>query len=492
MTSSETSFGKDTTDDANQREPQEYCQDNSNSLMRAVTQYTEYSVSHPNEESVERLERERDEEMAKEQQGPVKAGFWSNQFSQHRGKFLKQYAAIIVILWMFILSVFSIYWGAMYQRGSRLVNLKILLIVEEGASIDNSDYPVSQALLQVAESPAVKPLLGWTRHAHADEDWVINEVWKQKYWGALYVTSNNVSQQLVQALQNGQDLNTSMLVKGYYETGRDPNGVNSFVEPGMLKFGAAFTDIMQQEVYPRLLSQLSSEQFTSLQNITTLSHVPDITMIDGIPVSDYTVMAPLQVGLIYIIIVTFFQVMWFQKINQQAAETLKPGSYIIYRMVSAQVNFLLISLGYSCVNAAFQIKLNNAWKGGFGVHWMISYLTMSAVGGANENIALLCFAVLPPLMGFWLVFFVVCNISATFSPIEVCPEFYRFTYAMPIKNSYELMKVLLFDTYRGNLGRNFGILVAWIALNNILLPFCLFFFSWYMKRKLTQTAQKSR
>ncbi|KAG7900193.1 hypothetical protein KL935_002936 [Ogataea polymorpha] len=197
MTSSETSFGKDTTDDANQREPQEYCQDNSNSLMRAVTQYTEYSVSHPNEESVERLERERDEEMAKEQQGPVKAGFWSNQFSQHRGKFLKQYAAIIVILWMFILSVFSIYWGAMYQRGSRLVNLKILLIVEEGASIDNSDYPVSQALLQVAESPAVKPLLGWTRHAHADEDWVINEVWKQKYWGALYVTSNNVSQQLV-------------------------------------------------------------------------------------------------------------------------------------------------------------------------------------------------------------------------------------------------------------------------------------------------------
>ncbi|KAG7903004.1 hypothetical protein KL907_004137 [Ogataea polymorpha] len=192
----------------------------------------------------------------------------------------------------------------MYQRGSRLVNLKILLVVEDGAGIDNNNQPVSQALLQVAESPAVKPLLGWTRHDYADEDWIVNEVWKEKYWGAIYVTSNNVSQQLVQALEEGRDLNTSMLVRGYFETGRDPNGMNSYVEPGLLKFGAAFNDIMQQEVYPRLLSQLSSEQFANLQNSTTLYSMPEITLTDGVPVSDYTVMAPLQVGLIYIIIVT--------------------------------------------------------------------------------------------------------------------------------------------------------------------------------------------
>ncbi|KAG7816767.1 hypothetical protein KL928_004231 [Ogataea angusta] len=234
MTSSETSLGNDATDDMNQKEPQEYRQDNNDSLMRVVTQYTEYSVSHANEEDIERLERERDEEMAKERQEPVRSGFLSKRYAQQRKKFFKQYAVIIVVLWIFILSVFSIYWGAMYQRGSRLVNLKILLVVEDGASVDNNDYPVSQALLQVAESPAVKPLLGWTRHNYTDEDWVVNEVWKQKYWGAIYVTSNNVSQQLVQALQNGQDLNTSTLVYGYYETARDLNGMTGGVSTAAL------------------------------------------------------------------------------------------------------------------------------------------------------------------------------------------------------------------------------------------------------------------
>ncbi|KAG7696666.1 hypothetical protein KL951_003122 [Ogataea haglerorum] len=491
MTSSETSLGNDATDDANQKEPQEFRQENSNSLMRMVTQYTEYSVSHVNEANMNNQERENDEKMAKEQQEPVKTGFLSKKYAQQRRKFFKQYIIIIVVLWTFILCVFSIYWGSLYNRGTRLVNLKVLLVVEDGASIENSDYPVSQALLRAAESPQLKRLLGWTPRNYTDDDWVINEVRKQKYWGAIYVTSNNVSQQLVQALENGQDFNTSTLVNGYYESGRDPIGVSTYVEPSLLKLAIGFSDIMQQEVYPSLLSQLTSEQFARLQNITTLSSTPEITLKDGVPMTDYTIIAPVQVGLIYIVILTFFQVMWFQRINQEAAETLKPVSYIIYRMVIAQVNYLLISLGYSCLNAAFQINFNNAWKGGFGVYWMISYLTMSAVGGANENIALICFAVLPPLMGFWLVLFVVCNISATFSPVEVCPKLFRFTYAMPIKNSYELMKVLLFDTYRGHLGRNFGILVAWIVLNNILLPFCLMFFSWYMKRKLTKAAKSS-
>ena len=46
------------------------------------------------------------------------------------------------------------------------------------------------------------------------------------------------------------------------------------------------------------------------------------------------------------------------------------------------------------------------------------------------------------------------------------------------------MKVTLFDTSRKDLGRYFGILVAWIVLNNILLPLCMAFFSWTMKKKI--------
>ncbi|GME87741.1 unnamed protein product [Ambrosiozyma monospora] len=95
-----------------------------------------------------------------------------------------------------------------------------------------------------------------------------------------------------------------------------------------------------------------------------------------------------------------------------------------------------------------------------------------------------------PLGGFWMMFFIITNIAATFSPMETCPEFYRFTYAMPIKNAYELMKVLFFDTYRGHIGRYFGVLIAWVVLNNILMPFCLMFFSFKLKRAAAKLAKE--
>lgn len=136
--------------------------------------------------------------------------------------------------------------------------------------------------------------------------------------------------------------------------------------------------------------------------------------------------------------------------------------------------------------------MDNTWSGGFGVFWMVSYLTMAAVGGANQNAALILFAWMPPLMGFWLLFFVMINISATFAPISLCPEFFRFTYAMPIKNAYELMKIVLFDTSRRALGRYFGILIAWIVVNNLLLPFCMMAFAMITKKKVMKQARQEQ
>ncbi|KAH3660570.1 hypothetical protein OGAPHI_007156 [Ogataea philodendri] len=464
-----------------------------NSLMRVVTEYTEYAVSHADSHNIEENNREVEEQENQEKQqdieqmdklGPIKTGFWSKRKTQERKSFLVQYAIIIVILWAFILSAFSIYWGSMYGRQNRFVNLKVLVAIEQGADVNNSDYPLSQAILETIQLPELETLLGWEPHNFTSDDEIVDKVYKQKYWAAIYVSSNDVSRQLVEAIENGSDLNTSSLVRCYYETGRDLNGQNQFVKPSLADFGVAFSQIVQQKVYPKLLSNLTPDQFAKLQNTSILTNTPTVEYIDGKKVTNTVVLAPLQVGLIYIIIITFFQVTWFQKLNQNVASHLKPKSYIGYRMVQSQVTFLLVSLGYSCLNAAFQIPMNKSWKGGFGVLWMFSYLAMAAVGGANENLSLICFAVFPPMMGFWLLFFVVSNISATFAPIEVCPEFYRFTYAFPIKNAYELMKMQLFDTYRGQLGRNIGVLIAWIVLNNILFPFCLYFFSWSMKRNM--------
>lgn len=116
---------------------------------------------------------------------------------------------------------------------------------------------------------------------------------------------------------------------------------------------------------------------------------------------------------------------------------------------------------------------------------MVCFLTMWAVGMANEIAGLLLIVYYPPLIGFWMLFWVIINISATFSPMALTPEFYRYGYAMPLHNSFEITKVILFNTWKGELGRNFGILIAWVVILTACLPPTIIFF----QKKMGQKAQ---
>ncbi|QPG72740.1 hypothetical protein FOA43_000041 [Brettanomyces nanus] len=447
-------------------------------LLRSVSQYTAYSVASGQAARDTQEEEEHHEGVADPPPAP-KFGFWASENSDLRKTAFKQWGFTILLLSAYVLAVFSIYWGSMYNRYDRLINLKVLVVVE-----DDESGVISSSLLRAINSSSVNRLAGWTVKKYMPPEEVVKLVHTEKYWGSIYVSSNNASTELVSALQNNSTLNDTGLVVSYYETARDMIAVASYVKPALLEAGGIYGNIMQTQIYPQLVANLSSDQFGALQMNPLLTNTPNFEYVDGNPVISSMMLAPLQVGLIYIIILSFFQILWFIKLNGELAQRVKPVSYIITRLLMSQANFLILSLAYTCLNKAFQIDLNRAWKGGFGVMWMVSYLLMAAVGGANENVSMVTAATLPPATGFWILFFVIINISATFAPIELCPQVFRFTYAMPIKNGYEIMKVVLMDTYRGNLGRNFGVLVAWLVLNSILQPFCMLFFAYMTKRRL--------
>ncbi|GAV26932.1 hypothetical protein PMKS-000393 [Pichia membranifaciens] len=447
-------------------------------LLRTISEYNDETVTSGEARENERAREEDLEKGIRPPGPPPKYSLFSKENRGVRMQVFKQYAVVILALWIFILSVWPIYWGSMYKRDGRLINLHFLVAVEEDRAA-----PISQALYLATQHPELQLSATWDFESNLSEADVQKLIHDQKYWAAIYVTESNVSQSLTNAFVSAENIDTRNFVRSLYETARDPTTMEGFVSPTVFKFEAYFQDALQTEIYPALIKNLTSEQFSRLQNTNVLTSYPIIQPTDAIPVEPVT-NGPLQVGLIYIIIITFFEVMWMAQLYGTVAKSAITIHYIMFRVVLSQLNYLLISLAFTCLNAAFQIKMDNSWKGGFGVFWMVSYLTMAAVGGANQNIGLILFAIHPPLMGFWMLFFVMINISATFAPIPLCPEFYRFTYAMPIKNAYELLKVTLFDTSRKNLGRYFGILVAWIVLNNLLLPVCMAFFSWNMKRKI--------
>ncbi|KAK7679140.1 hypothetical protein QCA50_017902 [Cerrena zonata] len=111
---------------------------------------------------------------------------------------------------------------------------------------------------------------------------------------------------------------------------------------------------------------------------------------------------------------------------------------------------------------------------------------MWAVGAMNEIMGMLLILVYPPLLGFWMLFWVIINISPTFTPLALSPKFFRYGYALPIHNSYEITKVIFFNTYKGQLGRNYGILVAWVVIETIALVPTVILFGKTMGKRAAQ------
>lgn len=451
-----------------------------NELLRTISEYTENDLATGAAVEETYIREKLMAEGKLPPPPPPKHSFFAKENKHLRMSVLKKYSIIMIAFWVYILTVWSIYWGSMYRRETRYVNLKYLVVLES-----DSSAPISQALRMSTLQGAMPSLGTWEFRSKLNETDVQQLIHQQKYWAAIYVTSDNVSELLVDAFQSGTNISTTNFVHALYETARDPITMSGVVASTLYQFQTSFIENLQNYSYPMILSNLTNSQFSNLRNTNLLTSYPLIQYKDAIPVEPVTI-GPLQIGLIYIIIITFFQVMWLSDINGTVAKKILVKQYILFQLLISHLTYLLVSLAFTCLNAAFQISMNKTWKGGFGVFWMVSYMTMAAVGGANNNISLFCFAVYPPLMGFWLLFFVVINISATFAPIQLCPKIFRYTYAMPIKNAYELMKIVLFDVTKAHMGRYFGILAAWIALNSILLPLCIFFFAFMTKKRIVK------
>jgi hypothetical protein len=63
---------------------------------------------------------------------------------------------------------------------------------------------------------------------------------------------------------------------------------------------------------------------------------------------------------------------------------------------------------------------------------MVNYFGMIALGLACENVAMV---VGQPWTAFWLIFWVISNVSTAVYSITLAPRFYFWGYAWPLHNS---------------------------------------------------------
>ncbi|KAJ7758967.1 hypothetical protein DFH07DRAFT_867947 [Mycena maculata] len=184
------------------------------------------------------------------------------------------------------------------------------------------------------------------------------------------------------------------------------------------------------------------------------------------------------VGLIYLLILSFFIVMIVSsaRLASGLEARLTLGSLIRVRLATSFVVYFWISFCYTMLSRAFQLPFSREFgPGGIVIFWMLNWAGMLACGLALEAmITLLTVRFIP----FFLIIWIISNVSVSIFPLQVLPHVYRYGYAWPFYNLSRAVRTIVFRT-KNDVGLNFGVLIAWIAVSCVTLPL----FQWLMHRR---------
>lgn len=431
--------------------------------------------------------------------------FFSNEFRESRKMIFRTLLTNYVFLIIGFAGCLCIYWGSFYGRDGHLKRLHYLVV--------NGDAP--QGLLPAMLGSVVELFFSdpkvnafgtfeiWdynkskTMALQANmtlEQLVSHQVHIQKY-KAGYLVRENASLVMAQMLAsaNSSFSPSRDLLSVFYETGSDYNLINNYVvaitQQITIQFGNIMRDAPWNQFWFNFLNQTQIENVVTLAP-TLFTTLPNFQMIDNLPVPRAIYQAPLQIGLIYLSVFTFFQFVYTLPVQIDFLKRVQGWRFLLVCFTVAQGAYLLLGLAFVLLNTAFQMNFRATFgNSGFLVIWMFASLSMSAIGSLMEALVLVCFIFKPACVGVIILFVAVTNLAPTISPIPLCPTFYRYGYAMPVYNTYHLMNVAYFNSWKGNVGRNIGILLAWFVLSNAMMPFALnYAFSQIQRRKAATSA----
>ncbi|CAI5207265.1 BEM_HP_G0109790.mRNA.1.CDS.1 [Saccharomyces cerevisiae] len=320
-------------------------------------------------------------------------------------------------------------------------------------------------------------------------DKVVDLVYDEKYWFAINIKPN-ATETLFESLINDTAplFNSTLFNQVVYETGRDPTNLKSTILPVAQTIEEYYHTFYTLNHLPPLLTNITQVYRYALTN--NARHIAaagkyNYEYYDHRPFTDRILLAPTQIGVVYCLLLTFFQFLLYGPLHVEMAKVLRPANGLIYRIAMSWFTFFFASLFFCTTTAIFQVDFTKSFgRGGFVVYWMSTWLFMLAAGGANENAVMLVITLGPQYLGFWILSFVILNIAPSFFPLALNNNVYRYGYMMPVHNVIDIYRVIFFDVTRRKMGRNYGILVALIALNTALLPFV----GKYASRKLKQKA----
>lgn len=459
------------------------------------------------------LQRGRTKSSRKEPpQAPV--GFWHWQMAGVRLHVLKLWFRTNLILAIAVMLFLCLFWGALFRQNDNVNTLSIWVVDFDGQAPYSNTTPfvgpfVTQSIRTIMNGGGgVVP--GYTFASPEDFEndplKVRESVYDFNAWAAVIINPNATAL-LEAAVREGNasydPLGACQIV---YNSARDQTTSSSYIVPSMNTLQKRVVTEFGRSWIPYLLQQnLSVTDMHIDVSPQAISPAIEFTVYDLRPFGPPIATPAVSIGLIYLIIISFFSFTFFLPIHMKY---LSPKGHpplhfyqlIIWRYVATVASYFFLSLIYSFVSLAFLMPMDrqhashvwparnpNAYgRGTFVVYWMGNWVGMTAFGLASENMAMLLGT---PWTALWLIFWVISNVATGFYALELAPAFYRWGYAWPMHNIVEFTRSILFDLHP-RVGLNLGILLAWCAVDTILFPLCCYYMRWNTARVKSNAAQK--
>lgn len=393
------------------------------------------------------------------------------QMARARVIYIKGYIGGTVLVIVTIFAVFSIYWGALWRVPCR--PLETWVVDFDGGIVGLSVVQTLSAMssndIQWATIPASQFPEGIDQLAH--------EIVDEAAWAAVAINSGSSRALEASLLNPNASYDSSSVMTLLADEGRNENAYRNLIRPtAQTQLDATSTIFAAQ--FARQIANLSTLPQLMATSPQTVVKPISYTINNLVPFAQPVATAATFVGLIYVLILSFFIVMigWGAREVSGLERTLTYRSLVTLRLISCFIDYFFVALFYSLLNLAFKLDVFRKFhRAGFVIFWMLGWVGMLAVGLALESVITI---LKPRFIPFFMILWVIANVSVCVYPIDTLPRLYRYGYAAPFYNISRSIRTIAFGT-KNNLALNFGVLIVWVAISCVTLPV----FQWYARRK---------
>ncbi|GIJ83126.1 hypothetical protein Asppvi_001645 [Aspergillus pseudoviridinutans] len=435
--------------------------------------------------------------------------FFDSKLKNVRRRVFFHWGRTVLILCIYTLAVLSFFWGSQFHTATNQAALTVWVVDFDGRTEpSNTSNPLLGPIVvdivnRISQSPTGH--CGYSVKSPADFDYnpvaVRQGIYDEHAYAAVTVLPN--ATRLLHNAVSG--INPTYDPKGAIEivtiSARDQSTYSTKIQPQLRRLQMA----IMSEFGPRWMQDLAWQQLSNSRSLVQAQVPPQavnpgigFTTIDLRPFTPAAAMPSVTVGLIYLIIIAYFNFPFLLPVHAQFNKNsddqppLKVSHWIIWRINSAIAAYFFLSLFYSLISLMFHIPFTNPpapetqpsnnpnayGNASFLVFWMLNWVGMAALGLPCEVMAM---ALGFPWSGLFLVFWVLSNVTTGFYSLDLAPGFYAWGRVWPLRRIIEAVRTILFDT-RSHIGPDFGVLSTWVAVSLILYPVA----AWIMWRRMKQ------